>query len=104
MTTPIEFHQGIASSSWRFTAANGTAHLLTLAHLSGWTFTATDADLRYVPVPTIEVRTLALGASSYRTVKRLDIEGATQRHIPWDAAEHAATVYRDAIAAQDTQG
>ncbi|MFE3280622.1 hypothetical protein [Nocardia sp. NPDC059239] len=102
MTTPREFHQGIATSSWRFTAADGTTHLLTLIHLAGWVHTATDTDLRYLPIPTIEVRTLAPGASTYRTVKRLDIVGATKRHIPWDVAEHAATTYLDAIAAQNT--
>lgn len=63
MTSPLEFNQGTASSSWRFTAADGTTHLLTLATCPGGSTSATGADLRYVPMPAIEVRTLPPGAS-----------------------------------------
>ncbi|MBU3063207.1 hypothetical protein KO481_16935 [Nocardia sp. NEAU-G5] len=101
MTTPLIFREGIGSSSWQFTAADGTTHLLTLAHVPGWVLSAPDAELRWTPVPTIEVRTRASGASTYRTVRHLDIAGATKRRIPWDAAQHVADAY---YAAQTAQG
>lgn len=100
MTTPLEFQQGIGTSSWRFTSADGTRYLLSLAHLAGWMFNAPESELAYVPVPTIEVRVLRPGASTYRNnVARLEIPGANKRHIPMNSAEKVAAAYRDTIAA-----
>lgn len=94
----IEFRCGFVGDSWRWEQPDGMLYRLSLSHPTGWMLTATDEALRWSPVPTIRVEVRRPGEFDYNTTgERLEIPGATKRHVPMDAAHKAVLQFRDGI-------
>lgn len=74
----IKRTDGVSVTSWRFQHGE-ERYLLSFAQAAGWMFSASDEDLKYNPVPTIEVRTARYEGGDYRTIERLDVPGADKR-------------------------
>ncbi|MFE3105313.1 hypothetical protein [Nocardia tengchongensis] len=98
MTTPpkIETTVSVALSSSRYTAPDGTRYLFSVAHVVGWALTP-GADLRFTPLPSIEVRTADPGIPEHTTREHLPIPDATHTCIPWDQVTETITEYCTAI-------
>ncbi|MFE2999326.1 hypothetical protein ACFXG4_30495 [Nocardia sp. NPDC059246] len=95
-TPKIEMTVGIALSSWRYTAPDRTRYLFSVAHVVGCLLTP-GADLRFTPVPSIEVRTADPDIPDFTTREYLPIPDATKTRIPWDQVTETVTQYCTAV-------
>jgi hypothetical protein len=92
--TDLEHFDGVCSVSWRFEHAS-TNYLLQVALPPEWVLTAEESELKWTPIPTVEVR-MQTGAT-YRTMERLPIPGATKRHVPIQTVAQIVREYRQRV-------